>query len=171
MTPAERNFDIVWQSSLSVLSEYDFIVDQRDRREGLIATLPMTGQQWFEFWRKDAATPRDLAEGSLQTIYRTVRVFIEPVADSEELFAARVVVISSRSEQITSPLTNVVQAYSLFAIPGRVRQIENMLSRQSVEDIPGSRVTTLGRDVELESKIAVAIAARVAGKQTTVGSD
>ena len=170
MTPAERNFHVVWQGALAVLGEYDFTVDQQDRREGRIATLPMTGQQWFEFWREDAATPRDLAEGSLQTIYRTVRVHVELVAGSEELFAARVEVITSRSEQITRPLTNVVQAYGLFAIPGQVRQIETLLIRQSVEDIPNSRVTNLGRDVGLESKIAVAIADRVAGRQITATS-
>jgi len=169
-TPAERNFHLVWQGALDVLAEYHFTVDQQDRREGFIATLPLTGQQWFEFWREDAATPRDLAEGSLQTLYRTVRVHIEPVADSDGLFAARVEVITSRSEQITHPLTNVVQAYSLFAIPGRARQIETMLSRQSVEDIPYARVAALGRDTELESKIALAIADRAAGRQTAANS-
>ena len=164
-TPAERNFHVVWQSALDVLAEYDFIVDQQDRREGLIATLPMTGQQWFEFWRQDAATNRDVAEGSLQTIYRTVRVHVERVADDESLFAARVEVIASRAEQITRPLTNVVQAYSLFAIPGQAKQIEIMLARQSVEDIPTAVVAPLGRDVELESKLAIDIANRVAGRQ------
>ena len=161
LAPAERNFQLVWQSTLDVLGEYYFTVDQQDRREGRIATLPLTGQQWFEFWRKDAATREDLAEGSLQTIYRTVRVHVEPVADSEGLFAARVEVFTSRSEQITRPLTNVVQAYNLFAIPGESRRLEAMLSRQSVEDIPHARVIPLGRDEKLESKLAQAIADRV----------
>jgi len=161
-TPAERNFYLVWQCSLDVLDEFHFLVDQEDLREGRIATLPLTGQQWFEFWRGDAATPHDVAEGSLQTLYRTVRVYVEPVEGSQDRFAARVEVITSRAEQITRPLTNVVQAYSLFAIPGRTRDIETQFARQSVEDIPTARVTPLGRDTKLETKIAEAIARRTA---------
>jgi len=171
LTPAERNFNVVWRGTMDTLTELGFTVDQQDRREGLMATLPLTGQQWFEFWLQDAATPRDVAEGSLQTIYRTVRVYVEPVTGVEGQFAARVEVIASRSERTVAPMTNTVQAYNLFAIPGQPYRMESMLIRQSVEDIPEAKVKRIGRDVGLESNIAMAIAVRVAGRQEAATSD
>lgn len=171
MTPAERNFEAVWEGALRTLSAYRFPIDQENRRDGVITTLPVTGQQWFEFWRKDAATGRSLAEGSLQTIYRTARVHVEPVQGSQGRFAARVEVFTSRSDRITRDLTDVSEVYSLFAIPGNREKLERMLVNQSVEDLPGAAVTPLGRDGELESKLAMDIAKRVANRQVSAGSN
>lgn len=171
-TAAQRNFDIVWDGALATLRDYRFTIDQQNRRDGQITTLPVTGQQWFEFWRKDAATRCDLAEGSLQTIYRTVRVTIEPVKDRPWMFAARVEAFTSRSNRQIHQMTDVVQAYNLFAIPGRGMARERMLIEQSVEDIPTAAVTPLGRDNDLEAKIAASIAKRVdeCGQQSVAGA-
>jgi len=167
-TPAQRNFDIVWEGALATLQDYRFPIDQQNRRDGQITTLPVTGQQWFEFWRKDAATPHDLAESSLQTIYRTVRVTVSPVPGNQQIFAAHVEVFTSRSDRQTRELTDVVQAYHLFAIPGRGMKLEKMLIEQSVEDIPTAAITPLGHDKGLEEKIALDIAGRVANQQQSV---
>ena len=95
-TRAEKNFDAVWRASLEVLRRYHFPIDRCDRRAGLITTGKIVGRHWFEFWRRDAATGYDLAEGSLQTVHRSVRVRIAPSASRADEFSASVEVIVSR---------------------------------------------------------------------------
>ena len=86
-TPAERNFDAVWRASLDVLGEYNFEIDRRNKRAGVITTLPMTGRHWFEFWRKDAAAGNNLAEGTVQTVYRAATVSIRPSSNRQDSFS------------------------------------------------------------------------------------
>ncbi len=64
----------LWQLCQQELKNRYFLLDRVDPRRGLITTYPMLSKQWFEFWRHDAVTTRDVAESSLQTIRRKVTI-------------------------------------------------------------------------------------------------
>ena len=174
MTPAQRNFEAVWQASRDVLRRYDFTLDRQDRRAGVITTLPITGKHWFEFWRKDAASSFSKAEGSLQTIYRAARVRILPAAKGQRTYHPVVEVIAFRSDQKHLQVTSTSEAYSLFIIPGDEKERSGFLlnygQEKDEEDEAGKSgkkkeyrdVTPLGRDRDLEAKITADIRAQAA---------
>lgn len=58
---------------------HDFELRRFDRARGRIVTEGETGQQFFEVWRADARGGYQLAESSLHTIRRVVRVELDPV--------------------------------------------------------------------------------------------
>jgi len=55
----------------TILGRMAFTLQSIDPNAGVIRAQPLSGAQWFEFWRQDAATPFDLVESSLHTIRRT----------------------------------------------------------------------------------------------------
>ena len=113
-TPAERNFDALWQGSLEVLGKYRFEIDRLDRRAGVITTRKMLARHWFEFWRPDAVSADDLAEGTVQTVYRQATVRIVPVVGKEGHFAATVEVRIFRPRRLGQEIIAAGEAYDDF---------------------------------------------------------
>ncbi|MCK4602216.1 MAG: hypothetical protein KAU28_07105 [Phycisphaerae bacterium] len=165
-TPAERNFEALWQASQEVLGEYYFTLDRLDRRAGVITTEPITGKHFFEFWRHDAAGNFDLAEGTIQTIYRIAKVTIRPVAGGAA-YQAAVEIRVERSDQLTSQVTSTSEAYDMFILPGAGRERAKYLLDYGRDELGEERggVVPLDRDRKLErileAKIAAAAAKRV----------
>ncbi len=123
LTPAEKNFQSLWEATQDTLRRYNFTLDRRDRRAGIITTEPMTGKQFFEFWRADAVTLYDIAESSIQTIYRITEVTIAPTDEDGDTFTPTVKVYAFRSARETQEVTSTSEAYNLFFLPsgfGRV---------------------------------------------------
>jgi len=113
-TPAQRNFDALWQGSLEVLRRYHFEIDRRDPRAGVITTRRMLARHWFEFWRPDAVTAEDLAEGTLQTVNLQATVRIAPVAGKDGQFAAGVEVAVFRPRRLGREIIAAGEAYGDF---------------------------------------------------------
>ena len=158
MTAAERNRDDLWQASLTVLRKYYFTIDRQDRRAGVITTLPMTGKQWFEFWRRDAVTPADAAESSLHTIYRSVTVTIRPSAPGAGTFEPTVHSKILRSDRSQLQMTSTSEAYGLFSLPTGEDSKHRALYLLDYGYGPKREgVVDLGRDEGLEAKIEAAI--------------
>ncbi|NLF30171.1 MAG: hypothetical protein GX591_04695 [Planctomycetes bacterium] len=133
------------------LQDYFFTIDLIDRREGLIETLPLTGMGWGEPWRRDAATQWDLAESTLQTIYRQVQVRIVP--DAGDAYSLRVRVAVSRASRPGPRITNVSQAYGLFQLNRGLRaEPRTEEVRRMWEPVPLGEDRTLAmfirRDIE-----------------------
>ncbi len=158
LSAAEQNFDAVWRASLMTLRRYRFEVAQTSRRDAVIRTDRMTGQHFVEFWRRDAATARDLMEGSLQTIYRTAEVNVVPQTPAGTTYRPEVKVRVSRSDRRTLQVTNTAEAYDLFSLVGEGR----LRVRYGEEEDKPAVVTDLGRDEGLESAIAADIEERAA---------
>ncbi len=152
LSPGERNFEAIWQASRAVLREYHFEIDREDRREGRIETLPVTGQYFTEPWRKDAAGIDNLAESTVQTIYRRAIVTIRPVADTPDRFMAEVEVQTYRSNEQASQISSTTGAIRLFQAERVSDRRKMMLDRG--RDWPVDAVTPLGRDEKLELKLA-----------------
>ncbi|GAG16828.1 unnamed protein product, partial [marine sediment metagenome] len=163
-TPAQRNFDAVWHASLGVLRGYSFEIDRQDRRAGVITTLPMTGRHWFEFWRKDAATPADVAEGAVQTLYRSVTVSIRPdgtqgpTSPQADTFRVSVEVRTQRSDRATPQINSTADALDLFRGGGAdsKERALYLLDYGRHDKVP---MVPLGRDHKLEAKIQSEITA------------
>ena len=55
-----------------ILGQMHFTISQMDTSKGTLATNPLPGAQFFEFWRKDAVNSKSLVESSLHTLRRSV---------------------------------------------------------------------------------------------------
>ena len=104
-TEAARQFEARWQASLKVLRSYRFKIDLQDRRRGLIKTKPMMARYLFEFWRHDATSMYDLAEGAMHTIYVVASVHVTRVQPEGDDYKLEVVVNRVRSNQIEAQST------------------------------------------------------------------
>jgi hypothetical protein len=118
LTGAQGNFEAVWTASQKVLRDYRFDIATESRRDGTIVTSPLVGKQALEFWRKDAVTASELAENTLQTIYRTATVTIRPSDDNPDTYVASVSVEITRSDKPAVTVTSASEAYGLFTITG-----------------------------------------------------
>jgi len=158
LTDAERNFQALWQAGRGVLGKHNFTLDRQDHRAGVITTLPLTGKHFFEFWRTDAATNFDLAEGTIQTIYRVVRITIRPAEANQGAYKPLVEVMVFRSNRPTPQVTCTSEAYDLFVTPGGERAGSDFLldyerTVQTPEQRAAALTVYLGRDGELEKKL------------------
>lgn len=158
MTPAQQNFELLWQASLKVLEDYYMTADplrggMQDRRAMIIRSAPEVGQQWFEFWRRDAATSYDLTESSLQTIFRQVTIKFTETAPGQYAAAVEASTVRSEKPYRWQP-HSAARMYNMFAITGEERGAHGLLLNQPLED-PAAMMVPLGRDRELEKKIAM----------------
>jgi hypothetical protein len=161
LTPVERNYQAVWDAACRVLDDYYFKLDRQDRRAGVITTYPLTGKQWFEFWRKDAVGDEELLENALHTIYRVVKVRITPTADDASRFIASVEVEVFRSNRANPSEGSFSAALSMIA--GANYSERNMpegqpegylMNETGKAVIEKYALTDLGRDHALEQQLA-----------------
>ena len=151
----DPQFDALWDAATAALGEYRFQIDRQDRRAGVITTFPLVGRHWFEFWRKDAATPRDVLEGTLHTVTRTAKVTIRKAAGGRGAVGKYAVAVEVRTRRSTLPtyqVTSTADAYDLFLGRGDV-------ARTYAADVTRRRgrgagkEEDLGRDAALEKAL------------------
>ncbi len=87
-----QDFQKLWDSCESVAYGYLLKIERRDYRHGLMTTKPEISKQWFEFWRKDGPTNRDVEEASLGGIRRTVYFQFTQNLDGSYTVAPKVIV-------------------------------------------------------------------------------
>ena len=162
-TPAERNFESVWQAGLEVLRRRGFAPDRQDRRAGIITTAPTVGRQFFEPWRHDAATLFYVTENSLHSMYRVATVQVRPKAGADGVYEPKVVIQVYRSDLGAAHVTTTSEAYDLFASgsSGYLMAIETTETDVDPLSMPGGR-TPLGRDGRLEMQMVRKIASTAA---------
>jgi len=68
--------DATWTAIQDTLRRNYMPLDRVDRRAGVITTLPVMSQHWFEFWRGDVATKEDALEATINPIRRWVEVTV-----------------------------------------------------------------------------------------------
>ncbi|MGN6504102.1 MAG: hypothetical protein ACTHM6_00925 [Tepidisphaeraceae bacterium] len=81
MTPrysiSDSSFDRLWNAAETVSEDYLFQIDRRDKRSGVMTTLPNVSAQWFEFWRPELQTAEDKLISSASSHRRTIYWQIE----------------------------------------------------------------------------------------------
>ncbi|MBN2211803.1 MAG: hypothetical protein JW709_10455 [Sedimentisphaerales bacterium] len=139
---AER--DLLWQSCDRVIRRFGFEPYLVQPGRGLIITEPQTSAQWFECWRKDTPTAYALAESSLHTIRRHVRLEVSYDAAAEASINCAVAIERLHRTEDTGALryaTNIFSQGSSSAIPRRQ------------QDLTEVEWISLGYDMELQQKI------------------
>jgi hypothetical protein len=107
-----RDFDKLWSACKGELYVRLFPLDREQYREGLISSESVVSAQFFEPWRQDTATLGDLAESSLATIRRTVRIEVSRQPDGS--FVATPKVLVERFTFAERRLTSISQYHQAF---------------------------------------------------------
>lgn len=110
-----NDFQRLFSSAEGVARRRYFLIDQADRRSGLIVTAPETSKQFFEFWRNDTGTIRETIDSSLATERRTLRYEFTRNPDGTYTVVPRVLIerYSTEGRRVTVP----AQAYIAFDPP------------------------------------------------------
>lgn len=72
----EKPINAIMQAAEEVLGRMHFTVEKADAEFGYIRTRPLTGAQFFEFWRKDNVGAFNSLQANLHTIRRIVELNI-----------------------------------------------------------------------------------------------
>jgi hypothetical protein len=107
------DFDKLWNACKGELYVRLFPLDREQYREGLISSESVVSQQFFEPWRRDTATLGDLAESSLSTIRRTVRIEVSRQPDGSYIASPKVLV--ERWAFAERRLTSITQYHEAFS--------------------------------------------------------
>jgi len=144
----------VMKAAEDVLAEMHFTIEKADIEAGLIRTSPLSGAQFFEFWRSDNVGAFNSAEANLHSIRRTVELNITQPAgrmagqQDEKLCLgcnARVQRLSLPEQQVSSSS----QAYQLFSISNAALQKLKLNPQQKA----GMAWVDLGQDKHLATEI------------------
>ncbi len=146
---SSKDFDALWKACEKALHARHFRIDRRDYRGGLITTFPLISKQFFEIWRTDALGVDDVAESSLNTIRRTVRIEIEH-DDTTGVYTAIPHVEIERYSTAGRRLTSAATYRSAF------KRTDARGTRESDAGIliPGRYWYSLGNDERLEAALA-----------------
>jgi hypothetical protein len=134
------------QAAEEYLSKMHFEIDKADSEQGYIRTRPLTGAQWFEFWRSDNVGSFNEAEANIQDIRRTVELNFGPV---ENKLCINCVVTVQRLSLPERQITSSSQAYGMFTKSGgTVQQL-----KLSNEQKKAAAWLDLGQDEALGAEI------------------
>jgi hypothetical protein len=144
-------YDALFKASQAVASDYQFVVDRRDYRDGIITTTPVVSAQFFEPWRRDVQTLGDSAHASTATHRRTVHFEITRQRDGSYEMTPKVIVErESISERRISNATYFREISGPHGAYGtRETDIGTLL--------PYSYWYAVGRDHTLERVLAAAV--------------
>jgi hypothetical protein len=148
-TEAGRQFEARWQASLKVLRSYRFKIDLQDRRRGLIKTEPMMARYLFEFWRSDASSLYDVAEGTMHTVFVIASVNVTRIQPDGDDYTLDVVVHRVRSNKVEA------QIVGSAGVQGGVYEVIDADGDKPYEPEGGSMVLlgtdeTLARELQYE---------------------
>lgn len=94
-----------------ILEQMHFTISQMDMSKGTLATNPLPGAQFFEFWRKDAVNSASLAESSLHTLRRSVTL---DFSEQETGILARCHALTERLNVPNREIAGHSRAYGLL---------------------------------------------------------
>jgi hypothetical protein len=155
---ASNDFEKLWAVSADVAEELKFDLDRQDRRNGIITTEPMISSQFFEPWRQELSTSYDVAESSLATVRRTLKINIERLPSGT--FRATPTVVIERQSLAEKRITNAAAYRGIY---GRDRSFGTRERDRGVE-LPRNYWYEIGRDTQLETYVAKRIEAKVRGE-------
>lgn len=140
--------------SEDVLRSMSFTIDKMDFEKGIIITKPLSGAQFFEFWRKDNTSSYASGEANLHSIRRWV--VLEFVQQDQEVVAS-CKVPTQRLSIPESEMSGMSQAASMFTTSDSSLQ-KLQLNAEQAEDMAW---IDLGRDGGLENRVLEMIDSRI----------
>lgn len=145
----------VMKAAEDVLAEMRFTLEKADANSGLIRTSPLSGAQFFEFWRSDNIGGYNSAEANLHSIRRTVELNIAQQGEKLCLNCnARVQRLSLPESEVSSS----GQAYRMFSKSTASLQKLTLDPKQKT----GMAWVDLGQDSSLAAEILKRIERQIA---------
>jgi len=129
-----------------VLAKMHFVIEKADAEAGLIRTRPLTGAQFFEFWRTDSAGGFNAAEANLHSIRRTVELHIRK---QDKGFCIGCDVKTERLNLPEIEVSSSARAYAMFSRSSS--SLQRM--RLNPEQEEGVAWVYLGKDSRLATRI------------------
>ncbi|MFA5783583.1 MAG: hypothetical protein WC962_01760 [Phycisphaerae bacterium] len=143
--PGEQ-VETVMADAQAVLERMQFKVEKADIEQGYIRTRPLTGAQFFEFWRDDNVGQYNTAEANLQTVRRTVEI---NVSREQGQVCADCIVTVERMSLPEREAVSTSRSASLFTKSSSgVQRLQLNPDQQK-----GMTWMDLGRDGRLEAEI------------------
>jgi hypothetical protein len=110
MTFPNTNTPQTMRMAEKILGQMHFTIRQMDFSTGTLATNPLSGAQFFEFWRKDAVNCKSLTDSSLHTLRRSVTL------EFTEQDAGTMVTCHVLTERLSVPSREVAGQSSAYGI-------------------------------------------------------
>jgi len=132
-----------------------FALEKADANSGLIRTSPLSGAQFFEFWRSDNVGGFNSAESNLHSIRRTVELNITPVGD---ILCLGCTVRVQRLSLPESEVSSSGRAYRMFSKSTASLQKLTLDPKQKA----GMAWVDLGQDSHLAAEILKRIERQIA---------
>jgi hypothetical protein len=137
----------------------NFSIEKSDTDLGLVRTAPLSGGQFFEFWRKDNIGSFNFAEANLQSIQRTVEL---QMADEGDRLCIDCTVTVRRLALGGREVSGTSRAREIFT---ESKSSVQRLEFSPLEHYAGEKRTAgwidLGRDTTLESHVLVKLDERL----------
>ncbi len=129
-----------------VLRQMRFSIEKADARAGIVTTAPLTGGQFFEFWRSDNVGLDATLEANLHTLRRSVQMDFDRVDDQVRI---RCTIRVQRLSLPENEVASVSQAYRIYSrsTPTMQRLDLNPSQREAMSWID------LGDDPKLSAEI------------------
>lgn len=129
-----------------VLVRMDFVIDKSDANLALMTTRPLTGAQFFEFWRKDNVGGYNTALSSMGTLQRTAQLSFKEQNGSDCIDC---VVKVQRLSLPEKEIDSAGRTYSMFS------KSSSMEERLSINKDQRNKMEwiDIGRDNALEKRI------------------
>ncbi|HEY8747643.1 MAG TPA: hypothetical protein VIM11_06705 [Tepidisphaeraceae bacterium] len=150
------DFDKIWNACRNSLIADGFLIDRLDYRDGVITTLPLVSKQFYEVWRMDVVTVHDLAQSSLGTMRRTVRIDIRRQPDGTYRACPKVVV--DRFSLLAKRITSVAQYRSVFALTTSDLRLS---TEEDGPNVVAQYWYPVARDYNLEKDLIASIRSRI----------
>ncbi|MFZ0034642.1 MAG: hypothetical protein WAK60_06610 [Sedimentisphaerales bacterium] len=153
--PAGLDKQQAMQITEDVLAKMNFTIAKSDANLGVIKTRPLTGAQFFEFWRKDNVGVFNSAEANLHSIRRTAELNIQQQGTQLCIHCS---VNTQRLHLPEREIRSRARAYEMFSQSGPTRPTLKLNPRQK----EGMAWVDLGND----PKLATVILKQIEGKIT-----
>lgn len=144
------------QAAQDTLIKLHFTIEKADPKTGLIRTHPLSGAQFFEFWRKDSVGSFNRTEADFHSIRRTAALQVSKKAEGTCIECE---VNTQRLSLPEHDVSSSSRAYALFT--------KSSASLQRIKLNPEQRVgvewVDLGKDGRLAASILERIETRIAG--------
>lgn len=102
-----------------VLGRMRFTIEKADAKAGVVRTLPLTGAQFFEFWRSDNVDFGNVLEANLHTLRRSVLL---DFTETDGRLHARCAIRVQRLSLPENEVAGVSQAYRIHSQSTRTTQ-------------------------------------------------
>lgn len=142
------------------LLDLHFTIEKADPETGLIRTHPLSGAQFFEFWRKDSVGSFNKKEANFHSIQRTATLQVSRKAEGTCIECE---VNTQRLNLPEHEVSSSARAYAMFTESSASMQRLKLSDEQKA----GVAWVDLGKDGRLAADILRRIEAEIAGSGGT----